>query len=84
MELDGYQSAKEGEAEPCTMSKPKYFDSIKIYFLKLGDSKGIEKGSYGIESVIKDVKNFIEAQLLTKYPESDSGGREMILTPKKS
>ena len=52
---------KEGEAEPCTMGKHKYFDSIKIYFLKLGDSKGIEKGSYGIESVIKDVKNFIEA-----------------------
>ena len=39
---------KEGEAEPCTMGKPKYFYSIKIYFLKLGDSKGIEKGSYGI------------------------------------
>ena len=60
---------KEGEAEPCTMGKPKYFYSIKIYFLKLGDSKGIEKGSYGIESVIKDVKNFIEAQILTKYPD---------------
>ena len=69
MELDGYQSTKEGEAEPSAMGKPKYFDSIKINFLKLGYSKGIEKESYDIESVIKDIKNFIEAQLLTKNPE---------------
>ena len=69
LELDGFNCAKEGEAEPCTMGSPKYFDSKKVNFIRLGDSQGIEKGSYGIESVVKDVKNFIEAQLLTKDPD---------------
>ena len=69
LELDKAHSAKEGEAEPCTMGEPKYFESLKVNFLRLGDSQGIEKGSYGIESVIKDVKNFIESKLLTKDPD---------------
>ena len=69
LELDGFNCAKEGEAEPCTMGSPKYFDSKKVSFIRLGDSQGIEKGSYGIESVVRDVKNFIEAQLLTKDPD---------------
>ena len=51
------------------MGSPKYFDSKKVSFIRLGDSQGIEKGSYGIESVVKDVKDFIEAQLLTKDPD---------------
>ena len=45
LELDKDHSAKEGEAEPCTMGAPKYFESIKINFLRLGDSQGIEKGN---------------------------------------
>lgn len=69
LELDKAHSAKEGEAEPCTMGKPQYFESLKVTFLRLGDSQGIEKGSYGIESVVKDVKNFIESKLLTKDPD---------------
>jgi GTP-binding protein EngB required for normal cell division len=69
LELDKAHSAKEGEAEPCTMGKPQYFESLKVNFLRLGDSQGIEKGSYGIESVVKDVKNFIESKLLTKDPD---------------
>ena len=69
LELDKDHSAKEGEAEPCTMGAPKYFESIKINFLRLGDSQGIEKGSYGIESVVEDVKNFIESKLETKDPD---------------
>ena len=62
LELDKDHSAKEGDA-------PKYFESIKINFLRLGDSQGIEKGSYGIESVVEDVKNFIESKLETKDPD---------------
>ena len=69
LELDKAHSAKEGEAEPCTMGAPQYFESLKVNFLRLGDSQGIEKGSYGIESVVKDVKNFIESKLLTKDPD---------------
>ena len=69
LELDKAHCAKEGEAEPCTMGAPKYFESLKVTFLRLGDSQGIEKGSYGIESVVKDVKNFIESKLLTKDPD---------------
>ena len=69
LELDKAHCAKEGEAEPYTMGAPKYFESLKVTFLRLGDSQGIEKGSYGIESVVKDVKNFIETKLLTKDPD---------------
>lgn len=67
--MDEDRSAKEGEAEPCIKGAPKYFESIKINFLRLDDSQGIEKGSYGIESVVEDVKNFIESKLETKDPD---------------
>ena len=66
LELDKAHCTKEGEAEPCTMGAPKYFESLKVTFLRLGDSQGIEKGSNGIESVVKDVKIFFESKLLTK------------------
>ena len=61
--------AKEGDAEPCTMGTPKYYDSPEINF-RIADSRGIEKDkNYGVDEVVNDVKNFVEGQLLTKDPD---------------
>lgn len=69
LELDEQQGAKEGEAEPCTMGKPIYYDSLKVNFIRVADSRGIEKSDYGISKVIEDIKEFIEGKLLTKDPD---------------
>lgn len=45
------------------------FESIKIKYLSPGDSQGIEKGSYGIDNVVNDVKTFIDSKLLTQDPD---------------
>ena len=70
LELDQAHSAKEGEAEPCTMGTPLYYESMKVNFIRVADSRGIEKSrEYGVEQVVKDVKDFVEGKLLTKDPD---------------
>ena len=70
LELEGNLCAKEGEAEPCTMGKPKYYDNPKVNFIRIADSRGIEKSKdYGVDQVVKDVKDFVEGRLLTKDPD---------------
>ena len=70
LELDETLGAKEGEAEPCTMGTPVYYDSLKVNFIRVADSRGIEKShEYGIDQVVKDIKEFIEGKLLTKDPD---------------
>ena len=70
LELEQNKGAKEGEAEPCTMGTPQYYESNKINFIRVADSRGIEKSQeYGVDQVVKDVKDFVEGKLLTKDPD---------------
>lgn len=70
LHLEGDLCAKEGGSEPCTMGAPKYYGSTQITY-RIADSRGIEKSKdYGIDEVTKDVKEFIEKQLLTKEPDN--------------
>ena len=70
LQLDNDHCAKEGNREPCTMGTPQYYDSPKINYLRIADSRGIEKSrEYGIDQVVKDIKDFVEGQLLTKDPD---------------
>ena len=70
LELDQTNAAKEGEAEPCTMGTPLYYESMKVNFIRVADSRGIEKShEYGVDQVVKDVKDFVEGKLLTKDPD---------------
>ena len=70
LELDKALYTKKGEAEPCTMGTPVYYDSVIVNFIRVSNSRGIEKShEYGVDQVIKDIKEFIEGQLLTKDPD---------------
>ena len=70
LDLEEGKAAKEGEAEPCTMGKPLYYESMKFNFIRVADSRGIEKShEYGVDQVVKDVKDFVEGKLLTKDPD---------------
>ena len=69
LELDENKGAPTGIGEPCTQGDPQFYDSIKVNFIRVADSKGIEKGSYGVDAVVESTKNFIEKQLLTKDPD---------------
>ena len=69
LHLEGELCAKEGDSEPCTMGAPSYFGSPEITY-RIADSRGIEKcADYGIDQVTKDIKDFVEKQLLTKDPD---------------
>ena len=69
LQLDENKGAPTGIGEPCTQGEPQFYDSIKVNFIRVADSKGIEKGSYGVDAVVESTKNFIEKQLLTKDPD---------------
>ena len=69
LQLDEEKSAKEGNVEPCTMGEPEFYESLKVNFIRVADSRGIEKGNYGIEAVVESTKNFINQQLLTNDPD---------------
>lgn len=51
------------------MNEPKFYFSEKIPFLRLVDSRGIEKDSYGVVQVVNSTVNFINNQLKTKDPD---------------
>ncbi len=70
LNLDGELCAREGDREPCTMGTPKYYSSPQITY-RIADSRGIEKSrDYGVDQVVKDIKEFVEKQLLTKEPDN--------------
>ena len=55
---------------PCTMGKPKYYESSNFKYLRLADSRGIEKdNNYRIEEVIKDITSFIKEQEINGDPD---------------
>lgn len=69
LHLEGELCAKEGNSEPCTMGTPKYYGAPNVTF-RIADSRGIEKSKdYGVDQVVKDIKDFVEAQLLTRDPD---------------
>lgn len=69
LHLEGELCAKEGNSEPCTMGTPKYYGAPNVTF-RIADSRGIEKcKDYGVDQVVKDIKDFVEAQLLTRDPD---------------
>ena len=61
--------AKTQATDPCTMGEPHFYCSEKIPFLRLADSRGIEKGKYRVEQVINSTVNFIKNQLKTNNPD---------------
>jgi len=61
--------AKTQATDPCTMGEPNFYCSEKVPFLRLADSRGIEKGKYGIEQVVNSTENFIKNQLRTNNPD---------------
>ena len=58
-----------GNIKPVTM-ETKYISSNTIDFLRCGDSRGIELGEFGIESVQEEAEKFIDEQLKTNDPDS--------------
>ena len=64
---------KTGKLKPCTQGEPKYFSSNKLegseQFIRLADSRGIEKGEYGVNQVLKSAKNFIQHYLKNNNPD---------------
>ena len=59
---------KTDNKKPVTL-KTEYIFSDKIDFLRCGDSRGIEVGKFGIESVQEEAEKFIDEQLKTNNPD---------------
>ena len=62
-----------GEGEPCTKGEPTYIseeesEGVEKY-IRLADSRGIEKGEYGVEKVLNSAKKFINYYLEQKDPD---------------
>ena len=54
----------------CTMGKPRYYESPYFKYLRLADSRGIEKNkNYGINEVFKDISEFIKEQEINGNPD---------------
>ena len=64
---------KTGKGKPCTQGEPKYYTSENIEgsekYIRLADSRGIEKGGYGVEEVVSSAKKFINYYLEQKNPD---------------
>ena len=61
------------EGEPCTKGEPKYYSSEKSdgyeKYIRLADSRGIEKGEYGVQEVVNSATKFINYYLNKKNPD---------------
>ena len=42
------------------------YESNKIPFLRLADSRGIENDKYSVEEVVKSIENFVNSQIQLK------------------
>ena len=64
---------KTGKGKPCTQGEPKYYTSENIEgsekYIRLADSRGIEKGGYGVDEVVNSAKKFINYYLEQKDPD---------------
>ena len=70
LQLDKEKELKTQVGEPCTMGKPKYYESNKFIGIRLADSRGIEKNKkYGIDEVYKDISDFIVKKEKTGEPD---------------
>ena len=62
-----------GKGKPCTKGEPKYYFSDKYdgsqKYIRLADSRGIEKGEYGISQVVNSAKEFITTYLNKNNPD---------------
>ena len=67
--LELEQETETGFGKPQTM-EISFYNSPKITFLRLADSRGIEKTQEsGVEAICKQIENFIQKQLKTKDPD---------------
>ena len=59
-----------GQGKPVTKGEPRYYVSNKKEgsqkYIRLADSRGIEKDDYGVKAVVNSAKNFIQNRLETK------------------
>ena len=63
LELDKENSLETGIGEPCTKDI-KYFESNKVPFFRLADSRGFEKEEkYGIKELTNSISNFINDKI---------------------
>ena len=69
LELPKNKEAKTQSTDPCTMGEPTFYESNKIPFLRLADSRGIEKDKYGVEEVVKSTENFVNSQIKLQDPD---------------
>ena len=69
LELPKNKEAKTQTTAPCTMGEPTFYESNKIPFLRLADSRGIEKDKYGVEEVVKSTENFVNSQIKLQDPD---------------
>ncbi len=69
LELPKNKEAKTQTTDPCTMGEPTFYESNKIPFLRLADSRGIEKDKYGVEEVVKSTENFVNSQIKLQDPD---------------
>ena len=70
LQLNKEKELKTQVGEPCTMGKPKYYESNKFTGIRLADSRGIEKNKkYGIDEVYKDISDFIVKKEKTGEPD---------------
>lgn len=65
---------KEGNLAKAKLSKPttktfKVYESSAIPNIRLIDSRGIEKGDYNIDEVIKEITNYVESRELAGNPD---------------
>ena len=64
---------KTGKGKPCTQGEPKYYISNNSegseQFIRLADSRGIEKGEYGVNQVLESARNFIQFYLNNNNPD---------------
>ena len=69
LELPDDKKAKTQSVDPCTMGEPEFYESNYIPFLRLADSRGIEKSQYGVEAVVKSTEDFVNSQIKLKDPD---------------
>ena len=69
LELPEDKEAKTQSVDPYTMGEPEFYESNNIPFLRLADSRGIEKGKYDVEEVVKSTENFVNFQIKLEDPD---------------
>ena len=63
LNYDEGELLKTGFGMPITMGEPEYHTSNKMPKIRLADSRGIESGKYGIETITDSISRFINKQL---------------------